>query len=76
MAMLTDTRQGLDDLGYACSSQWGRPGDDVIERAFVERRAPDAPSCACARNMRRARGDNAPRALTVIVAPLVAGAGC
>jgi ferredoxin--NADP+ reductase len=36
-AMLRDTRDALDKLGFACSPGLGQPGGYVIERAFVER---------------------------------------
>jgi ferredoxin--NADP+ reductase len=36
MAMLKDTQQALDMLGFRISPQQGVPGDYVIERAFVD----------------------------------------
>ncbi|MEO1576541.1 MAG: ferredoxin--NADP reductase, partial [Pseudomonadota bacterium] len=35
-AMLKDTAQILDDLGFRASKRIGDPADYVIERAFVE----------------------------------------
>jgi ferredoxin--NADP+ reductase len=36
-AMLKDTCQLLDEIGFRISPRIGEPGDYVIERAFVER---------------------------------------
>jgi ferredoxin--NADP+ reductase len=36
-AMLRDTREALDRLGFQVSAGLGQPGGYLIERAFVER---------------------------------------
>jgi ferredoxin--NADP+ reductase len=36
-AMLEDTRQLLNARGFTISPRIGEPGDNVIERAFVEK---------------------------------------
>ncbi|MEM9173453.1 MAG: ferredoxin--NADP reductase [Pseudomonadota bacterium] len=40
MAMLKDTRQALEELGFEASPSQGVPGDFVFERAFVDAPAP------------------------------------